>query len=404
MTATHATPQAAHPPTSTATPVWLLALTLAAFATGTDDMVIAGLLPELSADLGVSVASAGQLVTLYSLTYGLGAPLLAVVTIPLARRRLLFAATGAFVVVNILMAIAPDYPTLLVLRVIAAASAALIVPTALAVVATSAPAERRGRWLSMVTAGVTLALIAGVPVGTWIATLLEWRATFLFVAALGALAMIGMRRLPATNPDHAESIRSRLAPLRRPAILMASIAFMIAGSGGMMGYIYLGPTMQFLSGGGTSALGLLILIFGIAGFAGVLLGGRATDRIGPVRTLALGVGEATAMVAVLAVIANTMAPGSVPFAALAAITAAWAIGIWSVSPPIQAWLLPRSGGAHAAVLALNTSGMYLGFAIGGAVGGVVLGTWGRSALPLASVVLLVLGGATLAGALRIGSR
>lgn len=389
----------------TAVPAWLLALGLAAFATGTDDMVIAGLLPRLSSDLGVSEPAVGQLVTVYALVYGLGAPVLAVLMSHRRKRGVLIATTVLFTVANLLMAMTPGYWSLLALRVVAAGLAALIVPTALALVAELAPPERKGRWLSTVTAGITLALIAGVPLGTWVAGVAHWRATMLLVAGLTALAALGMTRLPrrgSTDEGVATRLRERLAPLTSPTILTVSLAMVVAGSGGMMGYIYLAPLVAHLTGG-LDALAPLILVFGLAGFAGVILGGRGADRIGPERTLATGFGTAVAMTGVLAVLART-SPGDVPFAPLAGVTAVWAAGLWSFSPPMQAWLLPRSGGMDSAVLALNTSGMYLGFAVAGGLGGLVLTRSGAGAIPATATALLALGGVVLAASMGLTVR
>lgn len=398
------------PPT---TPLWVLALTLATFATGTDDMVIAGLLPWLSSDLGVSVSVTGQLVTAYALVFGLGAPVLAVLTARTPKHPLLLISVALFAVVNVAMALAPNFAVLLGLRVLAAAIAALIVPTALSLVASLAPEQRRGRWLSMVIAGITLSLIAGVPLGTWIAAAFDWRATMLFVAGLSSLAAAGMTRLP--RPDSAagltdsgaeepSSLRRRLAPLTRPAVLSVSVSMVIAGSGGMMGYIYLAPIFAHLTGKSPSALALLILIYGMAGFAGVLLGGRGADAIGPGKTLSIGFGVAAAMAALLAVLANALPPGSVPFGVLAVVTGFWAAGLWSFSPPLQSWLLARASGMETAVLALNTSGMYLGFALAGATGGGVLARWGAAAVPVTATCLLAFGGVALAASIRLTER
>ena len=387
-------------PRTRPTPVWLLALALAAFATGTDDMVIAGLLPELSADLGVGVPAAGQLVTVYALVYGLGAPILAVLTARAARRRLLIRSAVLFTVANILMAVAPGYGSLLVLRIVAAALAAVIVPASLAVVADLAPEERRGRWLSGVTAGITLSLIVGVPLGTWVADLVHWRATMVLVAGVTGLAALGMTHLPRSGGSSEEvpDLPARLAPLTSQPVLSVSLAMVVAGSGGMMGYIYLAPLVEHLTGD-LGALAPLILVFGAAGFGGVLLGGRGADRLGPATTLAIGFGTAVAMTAVLAVLARTAA-GAVPVPVLAGVTAVWAAGLWSFSPPMQAWLLPRARGSEGAVMALSTSGMYLGFAAAGAIGGLVITESGAPAVPLAASILLALGGLLLAPYLR----
>lgn len=381
-------------------PLWLFALTAATFATGTDDMVIAGLLPALSRDLDVTEALAGQLVTGYALVFGLGAPVLAVLTARLPTGRLLLLSTVLFAVVNGIMAGAPSFAAMLALRMLAAALAAVMVPSALALVAEYAPEHRRGRWLSIVTAGITLSLIAGVPLGTWIGGLVHWRATMVFVMALSLLAALGMTRLPRTEGARRRAPEltpgERLRPLTRPVVLCASLAMVVAGAGGMMGYIYLAPLTAHLVGAGSGRLAVLIVIYGAAGFLGVLLGGRGADTIGPGRTLAIGFGCSAVMLSVIAVLAQVLPVGGVPFAVLAAVTVPWAAGLWSFSPPMQSWLLVRAAGMESSVLALNTSGMYLGFAVGGAIGGAVLAREGAAAIPIAATVLLGLGGTILA--------
>lgn len=392
------------PPPSSAPPLWLIALTAAAFATGTDDMVIAGLLPSLSSDLGVTEATAGQLVTAYALVFGLGAPVLAVLTARRWPERLLRVATLLFALANAAMALAPTFAALLVLRMFAAALAAVIVPTALALVAERAPARRRGSWLSIVTSGITLSLIIGVPLGTWIGGVLHWRATMLFVMVLALLAAAGMLRLPGAGEAQGLTLRERLAPLTRPVVLAVTGSMIVAGSGGMMGYIYIAPLVQRLTGGGAEQLAALILVYGAAGFTGVLLGGRGTDALGPGRILGIGFGVSTAMLLMLSVLAGASAPGGAPFPVLIPVTILWAAGLWSFSPPMQSWLLARTRGAEAAVLALSTCGMYLGFALGGAAGGVVLARWGAAAIPVAATLLLGAGGVLLALTMTVTNR
>ncbi|TQN32387.1 putative MFS family arabinose efflux permease [Haloactinospora alba] len=377
-------------------PLWVLALTLATFATGTDDMIIAGILPTLSEDLNVSEATAGQLVTLYSFTYGIGAPVMAVLVSRLSAHRLLPALTALFALFNVLMALAPTYSVLMALRFGTALAAATLVPTAAATVARHAPPERKARYLSLITAGITLSLVAGVPVGTWISGVFGWRATMVAVALAGALATVGMLRLPRGAEPQSLTLRQRLAPLGQPAVLGATLAMLVMGSGGMMPYVYLAPLYEHLTGGGPESLSVVILVFGVSGFAGVLLGGRVADTWGAGRTIATGITAACAMVVVLAVLGTTLPSGSVTLAVLVPVVAVWAGGIWAFSPPLQSWLLSRAPGSDTAVLALLTSGMYLGFSISGSLGGAVLSTYGPQALPIASVTLLGAGGAALA--------
>src|SRR5699024_4267214 len=175
-------------------PLWLLALFTTSFAIGTDDMVVAGLLPEIADEFDTSEAVAGQLVTAFSLTYALGAPLMALATARFDRRRVLLAVHGVFITANVAACVAPTYELLLALRVVAALAAATISPLAYGLTAELAEPDRRGRYLGVVTAGLTVSLIVGVPIGTWIGGFVGWRQSFLLVAGLGFVAMLGVAR------------------------------------------------------------------------------------------------------------------------------------------------------------------------------------------------------------------
>src|SRR5215472_2689518 len=199
----------------------ILILALGTFAIGTDGFVIAGILPSIAHDLGMSIALAGLLVTAFSLAYALGSPVLATLTGHIARRRLLLLTLISFVLANVLAAVAASFAVLLMARVLAALSASLYTPSASAVAAVLAPKEKRGRALSLVTAGLTITTVAGVPLGILIGTQLNWRATFVLVALLGVIAFVGVLALfPPVASQGTVSLRTRLALLRRPVIGM----------------------------------------------------------------------------------------------------------------------------------------------------------------------------------------
>src|SRR5580692_8191595 len=176
-------------------------LTLGAFAIGTEGFMIAGLLPALARDLDVGLPATGYLVTAFSLAYAIGAPVMAVLTVRLERRRLLAVAMAAFSIANLLAALAPGYAQLLAARLLLALAAASFMPAASGYAAALGGTERRGRALSMVTNGLTLAIIAGVPLGVLVSEGFGWRAIFLGVAALAALSLLGILvRLPTQPP------------------------------------------------------------------------------------------------------------------------------------------------------------------------------------------------------------
>src|SRR5436190_12023757 len=161
-------------------------LAVAAFAIGTEGFVIAGLLPVIAADMQISAAAAGQLVTVYALTYAAGSPILAVIFNNLDRRNALTLALCAFIAGNLMAVAAASFPALMVSRMLMALGAGLCMPTALGVAVAIASPERQGRATALVISGLTIATVVSVPLGSLIGSHFGWRATFALVAVLGA--------------------------------------------------------------------------------------------------------------------------------------------------------------------------------------------------------------------------
>ncbi|GAA0413573.1 MFS transporter [Streptomyces luteireticuli] len=360
----------------------LLLLALGTFAVGTDSMVMAGILDGIAGDLGVSVPAAGQLVSVFALSYALLAPVLATLTARWDRRRLLLTAMGVFTVANALSALAPDYGTLLATRVLAAAGAAAYTPTASAVATALAPPERRGRALATVLGGMTVATALGVPVGAYLGSE-DWRLTMWLVAALGVLAFAGlallMRGLPAPTAG-APGLRERLAPLRDRRVLAGAattLTFFLAFNSV---YIYLATAVRPATDGDQGRLSLILLATGIASVAGSWLGGRLVDRLG-VRTVLL----AGSVAAGLAFAALPWLSRSLPGALVYAVTAplaGWAVGV--ALPHRMASIAPANAPL---LISLNSSALYLGIASAGAVGSGAMAAFGERWFPLVSAGL-----------------
>ncbi|GAA2061017.1 MFS transporter [Streptomyces albiaxialis] len=377
-------------------PGWLYVLFLVLLAAGTDEFVIAGVLPEIGRDLGVSAGAAGQLVTAFAVVYGLGAPLLSLVTDRLPRRTVMVGGLLLFTVANALAALAPGYGVLVAARVLSAVGAAVVTSAAFAVAAEGAPEGRQGRYLSVVVAGITVALFTGVPVGAWLAGAYGWRSTFWLIAAVGAVAAGAVRLTAPDLPGGATApLRERLAPLRSvPVVRLLGVTFVGAG-GGLMFYSYLAPYVADVSGrtsdeAGPLVVGALFLV-GVTGVAGALLGGRAVDAWGPHRTLRRSVGGhvlAMAAATVLAFLAD--GGGWAALVPLALVIAAWSVVGWSFNPPAQGVLMSIAPHAATTALALNISAMYLGTGVGGALGGLILkaGDGDVAWVPAAATVLL----------------
>ncbi|TDC98595.1 MFS transporter [Nonomuraea deserti] len=366
-------------------PLWLPALFLLAFSFGTDDLIIAGILQDISQDLDVSVAVGGQLVTVFALTFALGAPVAAFLTARLPRRQVLVGAAAVFVLANVGAALAPTYGLLLAARILSGLAAATASPAAFALAATAAPEGRQGRFLAIVGAGLTSSLVAGVPAGTWIGGELGWRATMLYVAAIALVAGVGLLlTLPPLPGGERAGLKDRLAPLRRPATAAALLAMIPSGAGGMMSYVYITEIVGRIGGVQGSAVAPLITAVGLAGIVGALVGGRLVDALGALRALLVllcGVLAAPVLMVVLGV-----SGGPYPLPVVAMVLVLYGLATWGIAPATQAWLLERTDGPGAAneLIALNNSAMFLGFSLAGGIGGLALETYGVLAVPAAA--------------------
>ncbi|TDE28383.1 MFS transporter [Actinomadura sp. 6K520] len=364
-------------------PRWLLALAAGALVFYTDDYVIAGVLPEIAGSFGVSVGTAGQLVTVFSVTVAVAAPVAAVATTRIPRRTLLVSAALVFTAANAGAALSPAFATLMALRVTAALAAAAATPAMFATAARLAAPGRTGRAVAAVAFGVTGAIAFGVPAGTWIGGALGWRATFAVMAAGGALAALGFRTaLPRSEGGQdALPVRAQLAVLGRPAISLGLLANVVLMSGSMMLLTYLAPFTAALANADMTDRGVFFACSGLAGMVGIWAGGRAIDAWGADRTLIAGIGAF--LVTMLALTALwPLRPISV--LPLLGILTIWGGAAFWNSPAVQARLHMLAGPVATQALALNTSGTYIGVAIGGAVGGAVLDTAGPGLLPLIS--------------------
>jgi predicted MFS family arabinose efflux permease len=349
-------------------------LAVGMFAIGTDGYVIAGILPPVAADLGASVAAAGQLVTVFAVAYAVGSPVLSAVAERMCRRRLLIVAMLTFMLANALAAAASSYAVLAVARVAAALSAAVFVPNALAASSELVSEHRRGRALAAVTAGLTVATALGVPLGTFIGNAVDWRATFALVAALGALATGGLlHALPALERPRAVGLRDRLALARSPAVLAALGVTVVSLTAGFTVYTYISPIVQTAASVGSNGVSAILLVFGVTAIIGNTLGGHGSDRLGPFQTMGLGLAGMAGALTGLGVLAAAPPQSDViAFALTATAVALWSISGWAIAVPVEHRLIAVAPHAPALALALNASALYTGIALGGAVGGAAL--------------------------------
>jgi predicted MFS family arabinose efflux permease len=404
MTSTYPVLQELNPDRGRATGVdsltSLIWLTLGAFAIGTEGFMIVGLLPALAQDLNVGVPAAGHLVTAFSLAYAIGAPVMAVLMAGLERRRLLAVAMGGFALANLLAALAPGYAGLLAARLLLALSAASFMPAASGYAAALGGPERRGRALSLVTNGLTLAIIAGVPLGVLVGEGFGWRATFLGVAGLAALSLLGiLARLPRQPPGATASLGERLALAKRCDMLAVLTTSMLTVAGTFTVYTYLGVFLAGVVGLGPQGLALVLLGFGLASAIGTRLGGSAADRWGARPTVILGSG-----LALLAYLALSLGAALGPTRAmpvLLPVILLWGLSSWGLITAQQVRLVALAPALAPVSLSLNSSAIYLGSAMGAAVGALVIADgavgrlgWVAAGFSLAALVAVLASGSS----------
>jgi MFS transporter, DHA1 family, inner membrane transport protein len=374
----------------------LLVLALGTFAIGTGSFVFAGLLEGVARDLSVSVGTAGNLVTVFAVTYAAVSPVLVTLTGGVAPRRILFAAMAVFALANAAAVFAPTFGLLLACRVLAAGGAAVFTPTAMAVAANLAPPEERGRSISTITGGLTVSFVVGIPLGSVIGTYAGWRMTFVMVAALGFVAMLGIRALPAVEAPPVVGLRERVEALRQPAVLAALGLTTLGLMGGFVVFTYVSPLLAEITGYGGAGVSGLLFLFGVAALLGNWLGGYGADHVGYARLMAaILVLLSLSLLGFSLLVASSGTALAVP-GTLAALTL-WGIAGFALNPLQQyrvAGLAPRTRNV---ALSLNASAIYLGQGAGAGLGALVLGRgslqtlgWTGSLCALAALTLLLL--------------
>ncbi|WP_157250399.1 MFS transporter [Nonomuraea typhae] len=339
----------------------LLPLALATFAVGTDNYVIAGLLPAIATDLQVSTPAAGQLVTVFALVLALSAPIMGTLTSGLDRRSALLIALGIFVAGNAATALGTTYEVVMIARIVTAIGAGMINSAASSTAAAIAPPERRGRALAFVLGGLTLASALGLPLGTLIGST-DWHVTLWAVAGVGLVAALGIAvGLPRVSLP-AVSLGERLRPLKQGQVLALLAVTTLVFLAAYTLYTYIGPALQPATGGSASLLTVILLAWGIGVLAGNVVAGRLVDRREPARVLTVPL-----LVAALALALTPVATATLASTLIWAVI--WGVTLGIVVVPQQHRLIALSPAAAPVLLGLNSSAIYAGMALGGGLGG-----------------------------------
>ncbi|MBE3001165.1 MFS transporter [Nocardiopsis sp. HNM0947] len=368
----------------------ILLLGLGAFALGLDAYVIAGLLPIVAADFDTSVAVAGQMVTAFTLSYGIASPVVATLVPAERQRAALFGALLVFSVGNAGTAMATSLPMLLGMRALAGASAGLYLALAVAAASTLVSKERRGQALTLVIAGMSSGTVLGVPIGVLIAQESGWRVTMWVVTGLGVVAFVGLlATLPALPANSSPTLGQRAAVLKDPRVASIVGVSFLAAVASLGLYTYMAPMMGSAAMGGVDNITPYLWVWGVGGVLGSLMVGPLVDRSGlrPFTIVVIIMATLSAALLLLPGLASVD-----PVLALAPILVWGAVG-WALQVPQQHDLLSMRGEKGGSVaVALNESALYLGSAVGSTLGGIALAVgFGMSSLPLAAGAVALLG-------------
>lgn len=370
-------------------PVALFALTIAAYAIGTTEFVVVGLLPTVAADLGIGLPSAGLIVSVYALGVTFGAPVLTALSGRMARKPLLLGLMALFIAGNAAAALSPGYETLLVARVLSAFAHGVFFSVGATIAADLVAPDRRASAIALMFMGLTVAIVTGVPLGTWIGQMFGWRATFWAVAGLGVMALAGIAALlPSTlAAAPAARLRDQIRVLGSGRLLLVYGMTALGYGGTFVAFTFLSPILQRITGFGEGAVSLILVLYGLAIAAGNLAGGRIADR-DPVKALTwLFIVQAGVLL-----LFTFTAPSPV----LALVTLA-ALGFLSFAnvPGLQVYVvqLARRHRPEAVDVAsaFNIAAFNLGIAVGASVGGLVVDSrLGLGATPAVGALLVAL--------------
>lgn len=367
-------------------------LAIVSFLVGTSEYILSGILDKVAGSFDVSLAVAGQLITIFSLVYAIFTPILMAVTASMDRRKLILIGLGIFVISNLLAFTLPGYGLFVVARIIMAIGAGVVVVTALNIAAKLAPAGKQGSAIATVVMGFTASLIVGVPLGRITADTLGWKSVFGGIALLGIIAMIILSfAITRIKGDAPIPLRQQLSLLKKPKVALGlSITFFWLG-GYSIAYTYLSPYLLEVSGLGDKYLSGALLIFGIASMIGSKIGGFSTDRWGVHRTLSGGLALHIVMLILLSVVTHTLLGVMI-------VLLLWSFSAWSSGPTQQYHLTTIEPEASGVMLGLNQSMMQLAMAAGAGVGGIAIETisltsitWiGAAGIAIAILALVIL--------------
>ncbi|MBD8836826.1 MFS transporter [Paenibacillus sp. CFBP 13594] len=349
-------------------------LALVSFLVGTSEYVIAGILDRIADTMNISLIAAGQLITIFSLVYALGTPVIIALTSRWDRRKLLLYFLGLFVAANVLAYLLPGYGLFVTARVLMALGAGVVVVTALTVASQIAAEGKQASAIATVITGFTASLIVGVPLGRLVAASWDWKLVFAGIAVLGVLAMLVIAAaIPPSKAEAPVPLKKQLSLLKQPRIVLALLVTFFWLGGYSIAYTYISPYLVSVSGMSEALLSSALLAFGIASLIGSKVGGFSADRLGVKRTLITGMTLHIVSLVLLNITASS-------HLAVFLVLILWSFSAWSSGPTQQYNLVTMAPESSGIMLSLNSSVMQLAMASGAGIGGIAVSSVSLSSI------------------------
>lgn len=346
------------------TVVYLLAL--AAFLIGTIEYIITGIIQMVAHDLHVTTSTAGLLVTSLALSAAIGAPIVIALTINMDRRKILTWTLITFILSNFITSISHSFEMVMITRILQGISGGTAIVVAMAVATRLVEREKRGTAIGIILMGLSSSLVLGVPIGTFLSSMIGWKALF---AAIGVITLIPLivvyRRIPSMKEQEPVTLRMQLSILKDKRILLAVAVTLFYVGGYSTLFTYLTPFLQKSANLSITEISGILLLAGICSFLGSSLGGMAADKKGPIFTIFSGIILQIMMLMLLAFVTGNLV-------VMVAVIMIWMIATWSTSPAQQLYLVTLVPKSPDIALSVNTSFIQFGFALGSGLGGIVL--------------------------------
>ena len=369
-------------------PLALLALTISAFAIGTTEFVIVGLIPTIAEQLGVTVPSAGLLVTIYALGVAIGAPVLTALTSRIPRKLLLVGLMVLFTLGNLLAWQSPSYESLVVARLLTGLAHGVFFSIGSTIATSLVAKEKAASAIAIMFGGLKVALVTGVPLGTFIGQQFGWRETFLAVSLIGAVATLASVILVPSNIKNQGSagVREQLKVLTHPRLLLIYAITALGYGGVFTTFTFLAPMMQELAGFSAPTVSWILLAYGVAVAVGNIWGGKLADRHGAVRALSF----IFAALAILLLVFQFTASHSI-----AALLTVIVMGVFAFGnvPGLQVYVVQKAAqytpNAVDVASGLNIAAFNIGIALGSVIGGQTVASLGLAQTPWIGALIVV---------------